>query len=352
MRALSPCLIAAVCCAAFLGTSIPALTARAADSDEAEKHYRNGLALRAQRQDDQALQAFRSSYALSKAPRALAQIAFAEQALGRWVDAEVHLTEAMGAAADPWIIKNRPTLDSSLGYIQDRLATVELAGGVGGAEVRVNGKLAGAMPLSRPIRVVAGTIALDVRAPGYFPMVRTLNVPARGLARETIDLVPAVTGGAAGGGPVALDPTAGRSHPSGLAGGTPPPPAPDGGSRSSKQALAGWVALGAAGVALATGVTFQLIRESRISKFNANEVCEVVDGNVVGGSDCESQYAGADSAQTKAIIGFVAAGVLGVTSAILLYTAPRAADRHVAGLRLQGCGQGPGRLGLACVVTF
>src|SRR5207244_1663513 len=45
-----------------------------------------GYALRERGDDDQALAKFQAAYRLAPEPRALAQIALAEQALGRWLD--------------------------------------------------------------------------------------------------------------------------------------------------------------------------------------------------------------------------------------------------------------------------
>jgi len=57
-----------------------------------------GVALRRQGRDASALEVFQSAWRSSRAPRALAQVALAEQALGRWVAAEAHLVEALAAA--------------------------------------------------------------------------------------------------------------------------------------------------------------------------------------------------------------------------------------------------------------
>jgi Flp pilus assembly protein TadD len=54
--------------------------AQPSDPDALDQH---GIALRRQRRDAEALEEFRRSYALRPTPRTLAQIGFAEQALGR-----------------------------------------------------------------------------------------------------------------------------------------------------------------------------------------------------------------------------------------------------------------------------
>ena len=56
-------------------------------SAQEEALIKHGLELREKHDDEGALAEFQRAYQLSKGGRALAQIALAEQALGRWVDA-------------------------------------------------------------------------------------------------------------------------------------------------------------------------------------------------------------------------------------------------------------------------
>jgi hypothetical protein len=160
--------------------------------DPAEALTRHGVELRRQRRDREALEDFRRAYELSKSPRTLAQIALAEQALGRWVDAERDLERALGATDDPWIEKNRETLRSGLATIASRLASLEVTADVPGAELWVNGVRAAELPLPSPLRVEAGTLVLDVRAPGYAPVRRETSAEPGGSVRESVQLVPLV----------------------------------------------------------------------------------------------------------------------------------------------------------------
>jgi len=60
--------------------------------------YAQGAVLRAQHRDEEALALYRQLHERTQAPRALAQVALAEGAIGRWVDAESHLVEAAASA--------------------------------------------------------------------------------------------------------------------------------------------------------------------------------------------------------------------------------------------------------------
>jgi hypothetical protein len=158
----------------------------ASASADAEALIDRGFELRQKGDDQAALVQFQDAYALSKSARALAQIALAEQALGHWADAEAHLAWALQQTDAPWITKNRALLEPALTEIQGHVGSLELTGGVVGAQVFLNGALAGTFPLQAPIRVPAGNVALEVHAPGYLPVVRTVIVQARGLARESV----------------------------------------------------------------------------------------------------------------------------------------------------------------------
>src|SRR5436190_8859003 len=84
-----------------------------AQTDDPDALIQQGLDLRREHRDDEALAVFRRSHELRPSARALAQIALAEQATGRWVDAREHLTEAL-AMDDPWIAERRGPLGESL----------------------------------------------------------------------------------------------------------------------------------------------------------------------------------------------------------------------------------------------
>jgi hypothetical protein len=172
--------------AGFVSLAGVSSTAFAQSSDAL---IREGLALRREGRDAEALDRFERAYSASQSPQALAQMALAEQALGRFVVAEVHLTEAMARRDDRWIATRTGQLQQALASIQAQLGTIELSGGTGGAEVYVDGELRGTMPGANILRVRAGSVALEVRAAGYLPVQRPVNVAAGGTVRETILLV-------------------------------------------------------------------------------------------------------------------------------------------------------------------
>lgn len=149
-----------------LATILACGTAVAQGTDPADAAIRRGVDLRRQGQDDQALQQFKKAYELSPSPRALAQIGLAEQALGRWVDAETHLEAALGSKRDTWIQKNGAILRGALDAIAKHLGNVQVLGEPVGAEVLIQGKVVGHLPMVSPSRVPIGDAQIEVRHPG------------------------------------------------------------------------------------------------------------------------------------------------------------------------------------------
>src|SRR5438128_2093383 len=98
---------------------------------------RRGIELRRRREDEAAFPLFQKAYERHHSPRAAAQIGLDELALGRWIDAERHLQEALGSSSDSWIRKNQNTLRDSLERVRAQLGELEILGGPVGAEVLV-----------------------------------------------------------------------------------------------------------------------------------------------------------------------------------------------------------------------
>lgn len=156
-------------------------------ADEAIDH---GVALRKQGDDSGALAEFLRAYGLSPSPRARAQIGLAEQALGHWVDAEAHLQEALGELQDSWIAHYIEPLQTALATVRKHLGWIEVATNVARAALLVDGARAASLPMTHPARVVAGTVVIEVRAPGYVDVKRPVDVGAGTTTREDVTLVP------------------------------------------------------------------------------------------------------------------------------------------------------------------
>ncbi len=271
-----------------------------APSVEAEQLIRHGVELRRKGQDEAALRDFQRANEIAPSGRATAQIGLAEQALERWVDAEEHLSEALRAKTDPWIQKNRTVLEDSLRTVSGHVARLVIRGQPEGAEAFLDGHNVGRVPLEQPVRVKPGPVRVELRAAGYLAGSTTITAVAGQertaevrLERERPTAEPATT---------KLQVFE-----------TPPPPPPE-----SSHPLRTWrrVALGATAVFLTGGVGGLVFHELKVRDFN--------DRGCRGGDPdpqpaCKAILDDASTGKTVAVVGFVGAGVLALTSSLLYF---------------------------------
>jgi hypothetical protein len=308
---------------------------------QADEAIRRGVALRKAGDDEAAAREFQKAHDLVPSPRAAAQLGLAEQALGRWEDAESHISEALHSPEDSWVSKNRGALEHALGYVKEHVGRVEVVGEPEGAEVIVNGRAAGKLPLEGPVRVSAGQVDIEVRAPGYPRATRALTITGGQYQRVVIRLEkeapppappravaelphPAET-------PARTEPTA--PHPTGYTTGEPAA------GPSTGRVVAKWTALGLAAAGLVTGATAALIHEKKVSDFDAadNMGCADNGGTAVHRNDgspapeCQGALNAYRSARTWEIVGFSAGGALAATWLVLLLTEPSSTQANEKG---------------------
>jgi hypothetical protein len=160
---------------------------RAQVGDDAEGLIAQGIALRRDHKNAEALELFRRAFALAPGPRVQAHMGLAEQAVGKWVEAERDIQAGLEVRDEPWIVKNRGSLEKALAIVVDHLGWIEIKTEVTDAEIWINGA-----QLSRhageSIRVVAGTNVVEVRATGYLPAMRTLLVIPNTRMTESFEL--------------------------------------------------------------------------------------------------------------------------------------------------------------------
>src|SRR3954467_802661 len=135
---------------------LSARPAWAGDSAEAEALIRQGVELRSQKKDERALPLFEKAYQISRTPRTAGQLGLVEMALGYFVDAERYLGESLASPDHPWVAKNLPTLKAQLATAKSQIGELYVVGEAAGAEVWVNGKQVGKLPLAAPIRLEKG----------------------------------------------------------------------------------------------------------------------------------------------------------------------------------------------------
>jgi hypothetical protein len=298
---------------------------------------RAGVELRRAHRDEEALAQFVRVFEQTRRPVARAQMGLAEQALGRWIEAETNLRAALEATADPWIARNRGTLAGALSVIEQHVGSLWIDGGVAGAEVWVDDHRVATMPLSAPIRVVAGTLSVQVRAPGFESVHRSVVVAGGGEAREIIHL----SRGAGAGGRLA-DADSGssdrgpQSFAPGRVGGT--------------QRALGWASLVGGVVGLGIGVGGALAREGAVQDYNGQANCP---GRLSPSQppDCQTLVENVETMDVLSTVSLVAGGALTITSVILLATAPSRPSATESRMRVVGIA-GPGMVGAQCIGQF
>jgi hypothetical protein len=299
-------------------------------SDEAEALIRQGTELRHQDQDAKALPYFEGAYHLSRNPRTAAQLGLVKMALGYCVEGERLLDEALAVPDHPWIARNRATLEQTRDNARKNIGEVVVTGSPDGAEVIVNGRPAGALPLTAPLRLDRGPVEILLRARGYQPATRTLAI--KGGARETLALalIPAPPGPAIAEPPAAEPIAALPAEP------VPPVVAPaserDRGDRSLLRPLA-WTTAGLATASLVFAVVETVTASHRSDDFNGHtSPAPTATDPAHRTPDCQTdQLSGAcaslrDSwqrARALAVAGYIGAGVFTGASAALFVLAHR-----------------------------
>lgn len=283
-----------------------------------------GVALREEGRDADALALFERAYEESHSGQALAQIALAEQALGRLVEAEAHLAEALARTEDAFVRRNRVPLASALTEIRAGLGDLQVTGGVDGAEVLLAGQPIGVLPLDAPLRVVAGEVSVEVRASGHRPFRLSVAVPGGGAAtiEVVLERVPSETGST----PVVITPDEG-----------------DHDTSASWAMPVGIALLGAGAVGIGVGAGLMVVREDNAQ---LRQRCSDVDPG------CRSAYQSAVDAEGGGIASFVLGGAFlaGGAAVLALDAMGVLASSGDASTASVTCAPGP--LSFACVGRF
>jgi hypothetical protein len=306
--------------------------------EQANKFRRDG-------KDGKALPLMRKAYDMATTARTAAQLGLVEVALGYWLQAEQHLTEALSSPRDPWIHQNRSELERVLTAVRSSIGEVHVEGEPVGAEVLVNGQSVGVLPLVKPARVGDGPVRLEVRARGYRTSTQTITMSKGGAQRVDVRL--ARDGAAA---------TPAQANPPRTAG-SPPSivrRAPQtGGTGGSSARTAAWLTGAAAVVAVGVGVGGSVMWRGRRDEFDSHTApvldnagmatsrrkdCGVQNDNR-GGDECARLYDDMNRAKTVAVIGYVSGGLLAAGAATLFLLQPSVEHRAARG-------------GIACAPTI
>ena len=315
-----------------------ALPARA-DAAEVEALIAKGNDLRRAGRPGQALPYFQKAYELARTPRTTGQLGLAELAAGYPVEAAEHLAIALEAPAnDPAIAKFRQMLVDALAIARSHIGELAISGSPAGAEVVVNGRVVGALPLASTVKLAASDSEVVVRAPGYGEHRESVRV-AVGQRRElTVNLEkvakpaePTVVATPAP--PPPVNPPPPPLAPPAAAASVVAEPQQDAASSGAKLRTAAWIFGGAAVIAGGTGLAFQLAARSKLDEFNGScketPTIQPVAGGSLSQPECEDRHDAWQSYKRWSFVGYGAGAALAITSGILFWTSrPDAPDAN------------------------
>lgn len=149
------------------------------------------MLLRREGKDEAALSAFEEATTLDpESARARVHLAAAHQALGHWPEADALLAELLQQTDEAYVQRHQATLLRAQEFVGRHLGTLLLAGQPEGAEVKVDGRSLGKLPLTKALRLAVGSYQLEVTRPGYYPLQRPIHIGAGGTLRESVALAP------------------------------------------------------------------------------------------------------------------------------------------------------------------
>jgi hypothetical protein len=160
---------------ALLGASLSSSPVRAEEAGDARAHFDRALAASKEQRFTDALDEFEAAYAAAPDYRVLYNIGRVSIVLGKHVRALEALEQYLREGAETLPEDRRAEVSRLVADERLKVATlvVETAAG---ADVRVDGRLAGAAPLPGPLRLVAGSHTLEALIAGRPPLLRELEL--------------------------------------------------------------------------------------------------------------------------------------------------------------------------------
>lgn len=158
--------------------------------EDPEALIHDGVELRRHGDDAKAHGYFQRAYDIGHTPRAAAQLGLVNQALGRHVEAERYLTEAL-ETQDPWVLSHRDILEKSRQTVRAHLGKIELRGLPAGATATSANQEAQPVPSNNVLWVAPGRVTLTFAAPDRSPVTKETAVEPGETVTLLVDLPPA-----------------------------------------------------------------------------------------------------------------------------------------------------------------
>ncbi len=153
----------------------------------ADEMVERAIDLREAGREVEALELLERAFRTFPAPRTEAQLGFAYQAVGRWADAEQHLSSAL-ASDDPWVDERRPIIVEARNGVREHLVALEITVDQPGADVSIEGRSVGRSPLAAAVWREPGSVEVRVDLPGFFPRTERVELHLGETARLAVEL--------------------------------------------------------------------------------------------------------------------------------------------------------------------
>jgi hypothetical protein len=150
----------------------------AAATDRARSLHIEGAKLYEEGKYEQAYVAFVAAWALKKHPQIAGNLADCEMKLGKYRDAAEHYRFITRNASGDVKPEDQRRAEGRLKEAQQKIATVEIATSLAGAEVSVDGVLLGKSPLAEALFLEPGRHTIETRLDGYAPMTQAIDAAA------------------------------------------------------------------------------------------------------------------------------------------------------------------------------
>jgi tetratricopeptide (TPR) repeat protein len=174
-------------------------------AEVAKALYNEGVDLSIQKSYPQAEAKFLQAWALQKSYDVAANLGEVEMQLDKPAEAALYFTYALANFPASGKTEKRTWIEGRLKEARSKVAAVTVSVNVPGAEIRVNGKLAGKAPLEGELFLPPGDVTVEVAAPEYVPAAKKVKATAGGTTKVDIDLelpkksiVPALAAGGVG----------------------------------------------------------------------------------------------------------------------------------------------------------
>jgi hypothetical protein len=306
------------------------------ENPEVEKLVARGIELRNEGHDAQALKAFEKAAEIDPdSVRVQLHLATTYQALGNWLRADEFLSMALRNENHPYVVRHRKALEEAQRVINANIGRLEVDGEPAGAEVRLNGRLMGTLPLAAPLRATVGQYMLEVRLDGHYTARRPIVITGRGLVRESVRLEP-----------LSAEDRGRRGARTLTASDAPSTPVEV--DRPAARPWLTWTLVGLSSAAAATTVTALVFREIHAGRWNDNGRCLAV--GETREERCGPERDKAQTAQTVALASGVATGAFAVGALLNAVFWQENYEPEPTATGLQGCAVGAA--GVSCFGAF